>query len=94
MTVLPHHKDLDHGWAWLVLFAAFVALFVMGGTNYSAGLIHTTLLDKYRENQSTTSWTGALHTALFNLAGNQSFKNSLHRFFYRGISHAFNCGER
>jgi len=67
--MLNQHKDLDRGWAWLALVASSVALAVVGGTNYSSGLIHTTLLDRYHGNQVATSWTGALHSALFNIAG-------------------------
>ena len=36
--------DLDTGWAWVVMFAAFGTAIASGGISYSTGLIHSILL--------------------------------------------------
>ena len=61
--------DIDSAWSWIVMVAAFIALFVIGGTNYTVGLVHNILLEKYGESQTTTAWVGAVHTSISNLAG-------------------------
>lgn len=66
-------SDLDSPWSWVVMVACFVSLFVIGGTSYSIGLVHNTLLDRYNESQTNTALVGALHTSVSNLAG-KSFK--------------------
>jgi hypothetical protein len=62
-------SDLDNGWAWAVLFASFGTFFLIGNSMYAVGIIHSSLLDRYEESVSLTSWAGALHTAFMSLGG-------------------------
>lgn len=62
-------SDLDTGWAWMVLVASFGTFFLIGNCMYSVGIIHSSLLERYGESVSLTSWAGALHTALMSLGG-------------------------
>lgn len=62
-------KDLDIGWSWVVMLACFVSLFVIGGTNYTVGLVHNILLEKYNQSHTTTVWVSATHSSISNLAG-------------------------
>ncbi|KAL4227948.1 hypothetical protein ACF0H5_013387 [Mactra antiquata] len=61
-------SDLDSRWSWVVMMACFASLFVVGGTNYSIGLVHNILLTKYNDTQTNTALVGALHTSISNLA--------------------------
>ncbi|XP_053406865.1 monocarboxylate transporter 9-like isoform X2 [Mercenaria mercenaria] len=62
-------SDLDTGWAWMVLLASFGTFFLIGNSMYAVGIIHSSLLDRYGEKVTLTSWAGALHTALMSLGG-------------------------
>lgn len=72
ISPVDEFSDLDTGWAWVVLFSSFGSYFLMGSALYAVGIIHATLLDRYEESISLTSWAGALHTALISLAGNHT----------------------
>lgn len=61
--------DLDQGWSWVVLVTCFLSNMIVGTMNYIPGLIHSTLLLKYQENQATTAVVGSLHPAIMNIAG-------------------------
>jgi hypothetical protein len=63
------HKDLDTGWAWVVLFASFGTFCLLGTSLYSVGIIQSVLLQKYKESITLTSWPGAVNTALMSLGG-------------------------
>lgn len=66
-------SDLDSGWAWVILFASFGTFFLIGNSMYAVGIIHTSLLDRYGEKVSLTSWAGALHTAFMSLGGKSTY---------------------
>lgn len=63
------YSDMDTGWAWIVLLSSFGTFCLLGSALYAVGIIHSTLLDRYQQSLSLTSWAGALHTALVSLAG-------------------------
>ncbi|KAK6196069.1 hypothetical protein SNE40_001364 [Patella caerulea] len=57
-------------WAWVVLFAAFMNMFLNGSFSYSVGVIHIALLEKYsEENVNTIAWLGSLFSCTFALLG-------------------------
>ncbi|XP_045190962.2 monocarboxylate transporter 12-like isoform X2 [Mercenaria mercenaria] len=62
-------RDLDRGWAWVILFASFGTFCLLGSSLYSVGIIQSVLLQRYQESVSLTSWPGALNTALMSLGG-------------------------
>ena len=62
-------SDLDKGWAWVVLVASFASFMLLGGAQYAVGIMHLALLERYKEDVSTTAWTGALQTALVSVGG-------------------------
>lgn len=62
-------KDIDRGWAWVVMLASFGSFVLQGGAMYAVGIIHSALLDKYEASVSLTSWAGALYVAQCSLAG-------------------------
>lgn len=63
------NTDLDTGWAWVVLAACFANFCLFGCAQYASGIIHSTLLDRYRASVYVTSWAGSLHASLISLAG-------------------------
>lgn len=69
MDTGDHFEDLDSPWSWLVLLATFTCLFVIGGTNYSVGLVHNVLQRRYGGLEASTSLVGAVHTSISNIAG-------------------------
>lgn len=66
---VEHFSDLDTAWSWVVMVAAFVAQFVIGGTNFTVGLVHVVLLEKYGASQADTAWASALYTSISNFGG-------------------------
>lgn len=64
-----YFSDLDTTWSWVVMVACFLTHFVIGGTNFTVGMVHTTLLEKYSGGQANTALVVALHTSISNLGG-------------------------
>ncbi|KAK6196068.1 hypothetical protein SNE40_001363 [Patella caerulea] len=57
-------------WAWVVLFAAFMNVFLNGSLSYSVGVIHIALLKRFPdENVNTITWLGSLFSSMFALSG-------------------------
>ncbi|ESO86340.1 hypothetical protein LOTGIDRAFT_167154 [Lottia gigantea] len=57
-------------YAWLILFAAFMGLFLNSSLNYSSGVIHVALLQKYPEEDVTNiAWLGSLFSCMFAFTG-------------------------
>lgn len=66
---VEYFSDLDTAWSWVVMVACFLTQFVIGGTNFTVGMVHTTLLEKYSGGQANTALVVALHTSISNLGG-------------------------
>ncbi|KAK3605777.1 hypothetical protein CHS0354_033982 [Potamilus streckersoni] len=62
-------KDIDGGWAYLVLFACYVGFFVVCMCSYAGGIVYVALLEKFREDEARTAMVGALNTGIFCLLG-------------------------
>jgi hypothetical protein len=63
------NKDLDQGWAWVIMIAASLAGLLNGVLIYAAGVIHVALLEKYEQDNAYTSLIGSLFTSLLSLVG-------------------------
>ncbi|XP_052791882.1 monocarboxylate transporter 13-like [Mya arenaria] len=61
-------RDIDRGWAWIVLIACFFSFCILGNAQFSVGIMHAALLEKHGASLAVTSWAGALHVALVSLA--------------------------
>lgn len=66
---IERFSDLDTAWSWVVMVAAFMAQFVIGGTNFTVGLVHVALLERYGASQVDTAWASALYTSISNFGG-------------------------
>jgi hypothetical protein len=65
----PNFDDVDRGWAWVVLAGSFGTFCLMGATQFSAGIVHMILLDKYDSGVSLASVAGAVHVSIISIAG-------------------------
>ena len=65
----PYFKDMDTGWAWVVLFGSFVTFCLCGATQFASGIVHIILLEKYKASLSVTSVAGAIHLSLISVGG-------------------------
>lgn len=63
------NKDLDKGWAWVVMIAACLAGVLNGLLIYGAGIMHVALLQSFEEDNAYTSLIGAIYTSLLSLIG-------------------------
>ena len=59
----------DSGYAWLVLAASVGCNYLSGVLVYFVGVIHVELLEKYRDDVTTTAWAGSVYSSLQMLAG-------------------------
>ncbi|XP_046556364.1 monocarboxylate transporter 14-like [Haliotis rubra] len=64
----PTH-DVDRGYAWVVLFASFCAMFICGMMVYSTGVINTAILEEVDSDLSRTSWVGSTMLGTFTFMG-------------------------
>ncbi|KAK7090083.1 hypothetical protein V1264_009930 [Littorina saxatilis] len=62
-------KDVDGGWAWVVLFASFMNLLIASGIGFVSGIFQKLFLEEFGESVAFTAWVTALFSALMQLAG-------------------------
>ncbi|KAK3605780.1 hypothetical protein CHS0354_033983 [Potamilus streckersoni] len=62
-------RDIDGGWAWVVLLASYGAMFISSVTIYSGGLFYIVWLGKYKESETKTSLIGSLSISMVCLLG-------------------------
>ncbi|XP_064615736.1 monocarboxylate transporter 12-like [Liolophura sinensis] len=62
-------RDVDRGWAWLVMPAAILAQIIIAVLLYSLGVIQIVLLDTFDEGLVKTSWVLSITSCLLSLPG-------------------------
>ncbi|XP_046565029.1 monocarboxylate transporter 14-like [Haliotis rubra] len=62
-------RDIDGGWAWVVLLAAYVNLLIGPGLAYVGGIFQAVFLEQFQESVALTSWVTSLFASLLQLAG-------------------------
>ncbi|KAH3795789.1 hypothetical protein DPMN_149350 [Dreissena polymorpha] len=59
----------DGGWGWVVVIAAFVLNFLIGGAVNTFGVLYVALLDLHRQGSGPTAWVGSMANAMGLLLG-------------------------
>ena len=70
------HKDVDGGYAWVILTCAFLAFGLGNGFRQTFGILYPEILDRYQAGQLRTSWIitiQVLHWGLMGTYINKSF---------------------
>ena len=62
-------RDVDSGWAWMVMLGAFGIQFICGVLSYSVGVFHNAFLNEFKEDLTLTSLVGSVYTSLLCLTG-------------------------
>ncbi|XP_041358319.1 monocarboxylate transporter 12-B-like [Gigantopelta aegis] len=62
-------RDVDRGWAWLVLAASYMNLFIAPGLAYIGGMFQNLLLEQFHQSVSLTAWVTSVFASLLQLAG-------------------------
>ncbi|XP_065575650.1 monocarboxylate transporter 9-like isoform X3 [Artemia franciscana] len=62
-------KDVDGGWAWIILFAFTASNIVAAGLFYSFSIYYPVIISYYDASRSATSWVGSLFSGVFMMAG-------------------------
>ncbi|BFY97703.1 hypothetical protein BsWGS_00743 [Bradybaena similaris] len=62
-------SDMDGGWAWVILFAAFFSLSLTGATTFAAGVLMPEILLKIDPDITKASWIGAVHISVLCMSG-------------------------
>ncbi|XP_050389194.1 monocarboxylate transporter 2 [Patella vulgata] len=62
-------KDIDQGWAWVVLCAVFISMLLYGMVQYSTGIIVAAMLDEMDADLIYASWVGSAHISVGFLTG-------------------------
>ncbi|CAK9295577.1 unnamed protein product [Gordionus sp. m RMFG-2023] len=62
-------RDLDQGWAWLVMISSFFGCFISAGMCYSYGVYYTAYINQYPDQKILISVLIGLPSALFLLLG-------------------------
>ncbi|XP_063441020.1 monocarboxylate transporter 12-like isoform X1 [Mytilus trossulus] len=58
------NSDVDHGYAWIVLFFCSVNYFIIAGGVKSFGVLYTELLDRYDDGAGNTAWISSVNSFL------------------------------
>lgn len=61
--------DVDGGWSWVVLVAAFLQFFVTSAIYYSFSVFFVELLATFKESRARTGWVYSSNTAVFMFSG-------------------------
>ncbi|KAK6195157.1 hypothetical protein SNE40_000637 [Patella caerulea] len=62
-------RDIDQGWAWVVLCAVFISMLLYGMVQYSIGIIVAAMLDEMDVDLISASWVGSTHISVSFLTG-------------------------
>lgn len=60
----------DHGWAWVILLAAFFCNFTFDGIIFSFGVFYLELLDFFKAGRAETSLIGSVICGVYAIIGN------------------------
>ena len=67
------HRDVDGGYAWVVLCSAFFCLGLGNGSRSVFGILYIEILDIYQQGEYVTSWIITLQTVFWGFSGKQIF---------------------
>ena len=67
--LVKKHKDIDRGYAWVILFAAFLCHGLASGLKQIFGILYTDILDIYQAGRYLTSWIITLQVLHWGLMG-------------------------
>ncbi|KAH3809527.1 hypothetical protein DPMN_137900 [Dreissena polymorpha] len=76
-----NRRDIDSGWAWVVLVAVYLGMVIYCFLLYMSGILYIALLDRYGESETKTSLVGAISTGLLCFLGP----------FAGGLNNKFSC---
>ncbi|KAL8620769.1 hypothetical protein ACOMHN_043812 [Nucella lapillus] len=62
-------RDVDEGWAWVVLAAAFMGMCIFGTFTFSIGIFQAEILQTLEPDIQKTSWVGATHFSTLCIMG-------------------------
>ncbi|XP_062592358.1 monocarboxylate transporter 12-like [Saccostrea cucullata] len=62
-------RNIDSGWAWMVMMAAFGSQFVTAVLSYGVGVLHNAFLSEFKENLTLTALVGSVFASLLSLLG-------------------------
>ena len=63
------HRDIDGGYAWVILLAAFLCHGVGVGSREIFGILYVEILDDYKVGKYRMSWIITLQTVFWGLSG-------------------------
>ena len=63
------HRDIDGGYAWIILFGAFMCHGLGNGLKQIFGILYTDILDIYQAGRYLTSWIITLQVLHWGLMG-------------------------
>jgi len=59
----------DHGWSWVILFAAFMCNVTFDGIVFSFGIFYLEFLDHFKVGRGPTSWIGSVISGVYAIVG-------------------------
>ncbi|XP_046349481.2 monocarboxylate transporter 14-like [Haliotis rufescens] len=62
-------KDVDEGWAWVVLVASYMNGFLLSGVCYMGGMFQVVLLEHFKQSVGLTAWVTSVYASLMLFAG-------------------------
>ena len=65
----PPHSAPDGGWGWICVLGASIMFIIFGATIRGFGVIYLTLLERYNQSATATSWVGAINFGMTGFVG-------------------------
>lgn len=72
--MLRSKRDLDKGWAWVVLGVSFLSILLTSGISFVSGIFQKLFLEEFQESVAFTAWVTSLFSSFMQLAGEQEEK--------------------
>ena len=69
VKITTKHRDIDGGYAWIILFAAFLCHGLGNGSRQIFGILYIEILDIYQAVRYLTSWIITLQVLHWGLMG-------------------------
>ena len=62
-------RDIDRGWAWVVMGATYLGQMMFATSYFMVGVVYVELLEHYQDDEVKTSLVGTLNMAIYALLG-------------------------
>nr|KAG5701408.1 hypothetical protein BaRGS_032740 [Batillaria attramentaria] len=69
-------RDIDGGWAWVVLCGSFMNLLLASGIGFVSGIFQKVFLEEFDQSVAFTAWVTALFSSFMQMAEHRNLNTT------------------